>query len=192
MHPDHIDHVDLELRRQILGTAEELAQSVRSLNAAIEEQRCLPDEVAQSLADAGLYRMLTPKHLGGHEVDVHTFVLAVERLARGDASVAWCTFISCTSAMIAGYLPEAEARAVFSRPDLKLAGVFAPRGKALPATWCREAGRGARVRAMPTTSAAAAWSSMARASRSSCPTARPMCDRCCSRPTRSRSRTTGT
>ncbi|MEQ5843735.1 acyl-CoA dehydrogenase family protein [Paraburkholderia acidicola] len=123
---------DLSTRRHLLAVADQMAEGLQTANAAIEAQRHLPQKIAQSLADAGLYRMFTPRHLGGHEVDVHTFVLVIERLARADASAAWCTFISCTSAIIAGYLPEAEAQLIFHKPDLKLAGVFAPRGRARP------------------------------------------------------------
>jgi alkylation response protein AidB-like acyl-CoA dehydrogenase len=100
---------------------------------AFEAQRSLPPDVAQLLADAGLYRLLTPQSLGGHEAPPASFYLVIEQLACADAAAAWCCFISCTSAVLAAYLPDDAARAVFSRPDLKLAGVFAPRGKAVPA-----------------------------------------------------------
>jgi indole-3-acetate monooxygenase len=118
-------------RAQLLAAADHVAQAhLEGANAAIEAERYLPQPIAQALADAGLYRMFTPRHLGGHEADVGTFILVIERLARADASAAWCTFISCTTAIMAGYLPEAEARTIFRKPDLKLAGVFAPRGRA--------------------------------------------------------------
>lgn len=101
---------------------------------AIEAQRALPQDVADMLADAGLYRMLTPQALGGHEAPPASFYLVVEQLARADAAAAWCCFISCTAALLAAYLPDDAASALFSRPQLKLAGVFAPRGKAVPST----------------------------------------------------------
>ncbi|WP_394830101.1 acyl-CoA dehydrogenase family protein [Pendulispora rubella] len=117
-------------RQQLMDTAERLAPRLREANAAIERQRFLPQDIATELAAAGLYRMLTPAALGGYEVDVHTFVLVIERLARADASAAWCTFISCTSAIVGAYLPQAEARVLFASPEVKCAGVFAPRGQA--------------------------------------------------------------
>ena len=98
-----------------------------------EAQRALPQEVADMLADAGLYRLLTPQALGGHEAPPASFYLVVEQLAHADAAAAWCCFISCTSALLAAYLPEETAATLFQRPDLKLAGVFAPRGRAVPA-----------------------------------------------------------
>ena len=130
--PSPVHSEDLALRAQLLAIADRMAPRLQAANEEIEAQRHLPQEIAQALAEAGLYRMLTPQHLGGHEVDARTFVLVIERLARADASAAWCTFISCTTAIVAGYLPEAEARAIFDKPDLKLAGVFAPRGRAKP------------------------------------------------------------
>jgi len=99
----------------------------------IEAQRALPQDVADLLADAGLYRLLTPQALGGHEAPPASFYLVIEQLARADAASAWCCFISCTSALLAAYLPEDAAVRLFQRPDLKLAGVFAPRGRAVPA-----------------------------------------------------------
>lgn len=121
------------LRNHLLATADDLAGRLRAAQVECADLRHLPQSLAQALADAGLYRMFTPHHLGGHEVDVGTFVQVIERLARANASAAWCTFISCTAAIVAGYLPEEEAREIFSLPDLKLAGVFAPRGRAVAA-----------------------------------------------------------
>ena len=55
----------------------------------------------------------------------------VETLAQADGSAAWVTFIAATSGTVLAYLPPESAREIFFRPDVMLAGVFAPRGKAL-------------------------------------------------------------
>jgi alkylation response protein AidB-like acyl-CoA dehydrogenase len=116
-----------------MQTAARAGLALAGRSRAIEAQRSLPADVANQLAEAGLYRLLTPQALGGHEAPPGSFYLVIEQLARADAAAAWCCFISCTTAVLAAYLPEDAASAVFSRPDLKLAGVFAPRGKAVPA-----------------------------------------------------------
>jgi alkylation response protein AidB-like acyl-CoA dehydrogenase len=121
------------LRNHLLATADDLSERLRAAHAECEELRHLPQGLAQALADAGLYRMFTPTHLGGHEVDAGTFVRVIERLARANPSAAWCTFISCTSAIVAGYLSDEVAQEIFKLPDVKLAGVFAPRGRATAA-----------------------------------------------------------
>lgn len=117
--------------RDLMADAARAALALTGRSAEIEAQRHLPQDIAEALARAGLYRLLTPKVHGGHEAHPATFYAVVEQLARTDAATAWCCFISCTASLLAAYLPEPEAAAIFSRPDLKAAGVFAPRGKAV-------------------------------------------------------------
>ena len=53
------------------------------------QHRSLPPDIAHRLADAGLYRLLTPQVFGGHEAAPESFFLVIERLARADAAAAW-------------------------------------------------------------------------------------------------------
>jgi indole-3-acetate monooxygenase len=131
--PIRSDPIRSAQHRELLQEAARAALALQGRSAEIEAQRHLPQDIADMLAGAGLYRLLTPQAHGGHEVHPATFYAVIERLARADAATAWCCFISCTSSLLAAYLPQAEAAALFSRPDLKAAGVFAPRGRAVPA-----------------------------------------------------------
>ena len=115
----------------LMQAAEGAAVALAGRSREIEENRFLPQDIANALADAGLYRLLTPAAYGGFEAAPASFVHVIERLARADAAAAWCCLISCTASVLAAYLPEPDARAVFSRPTLKAAGVFAPRGRAV-------------------------------------------------------------
>jgi indole-3-acetate monooxygenase len=116
----------------LIEAAEAAAQALAGRSAEIETARRLPADVVRLLREGGLLRMLTPAAVGGPELAPAPFFDAVERLARADASVAWCSFIASTSALVAAWLPEPEARALFGDPSIKAAGVFAPRGKAVP------------------------------------------------------------
>jgi len=132
--PHRFDPASSPQHRELMEAASRIGMTLGSRSAEIEAQRWLPQDIADSLAEAGLYRMLTPKAHGGHEAPPGSFYRVVEQLARGDAAAAWCCFISCTSAVLAAYLPQDEATAIFGhRPHLKAAGVFAPRGRAVPA-----------------------------------------------------------
>lgn len=131
--PFRTDPIRSSQHRELLAVAARAALALSGRSAEIEAQRHLPQDIADSLASAGLYRLLTPQAHGGHEAHPATFYAVIEQLARADAATAWCCFISCTASLLAAYLPEPEASAIFSRPDLKAAGVFAPRGKAVPA-----------------------------------------------------------
>ncbi|MBC6624494.1 acyl-CoA dehydrogenase family protein [Pseudomonas carnis] len=117
-------------REDLLASADDLGRRCAARSKEIEANRFLPQDLAEALAGAGLYRMLTPREYGGLEVSVETFVEVIERLASYEASAAWCTFIDCTACILAAYLPNEGASELFSNPQLKAAGVFAPRGKA--------------------------------------------------------------
>lgn len=117
-----------------LQRADQLAESVAHRSREFEALCHLPDDVVHDLAESGLLRLLTPSEVGGLEVPVATFFAVTERLARTDAALAWCSFISCTSCVLAAYLPKDVATALFSDPALKASGVFAPRGQARPET----------------------------------------------------------
>ena len=119
--------------RELMQAASRAALSLSGRSREIEAQRWLPQDIADALAEAGLYRLLTPAAYGGHEAPPASFYLVIEQLARADAAAAWCCFISCTASVLAAYLPEASAQALFGHPHVKAAGVFAPRGRAVPA-----------------------------------------------------------
>ena len=118
----------------LLATADAAASRLATRVDEIEANGYLPQDIADELAAAGLYRLLTPVEYGGHEISVELFVEIIERLAQTDASAAWCTFISCTSCVLAGYLDPAVSQQLYGKPSLKAAGVFAPRGKAVRET----------------------------------------------------------
>ncbi len=118
--------------RALMQAAARAGLALSGRSREIEAQRWLPQDIADSLAEAGLYRLLTPRELGGHEAPPASFYLVIEQLARADAAAAWCCFISCTASVLAAYLPADAAVELFSAPQLKAAGVFAPRGRALP------------------------------------------------------------
>jgi alkylation response protein AidB-like acyl-CoA dehydrogenase len=117
----------------LMARADALAALVNGRSREFESLCHLPPDVVQAMAASGLLRLLTPAEIGGFEVPVASYFALIERLARADASLAWCSFISSTSCVLAAYLPKDASEALFSLPALKAAGVFAPRGQARPA-----------------------------------------------------------
>ena len=51
-----------------------------------EENRRLHGEVIDALAEAGVFRLRTPRRFGGHEADTGTLVRVGRELGRGDGS----------------------------------------------------------------------------------------------------------
>ena len=71
-----------------LDCARQIAPRITAAADEIERERRLPDTLVAALHDAGLFRMLLPRALGGAELDPPSFVQVTEALARADASAA--------------------------------------------------------------------------------------------------------
>jgi 3-hydroxy-9,10-secoandrosta-1,3,5(10)-triene-9,17-dione monooxygenase len=69
--------------------ARALIPQLRDRAARTEELRRLPAETERDLHEAGLFRIVQPKRVGGSEFDYVAMVDCAELLAKGDASVAW-------------------------------------------------------------------------------------------------------
>jgi indole-3-acetate monooxygenase len=123
---------DLTLVTDPVEAARRLAPTAAELAPAAERDRRLAEPLVAALADAGLFRLCVPAAAGGLEAHPGTLVAAVRALAAGDAAAGWCVAIGATSGLVAGYLPEAAARAIYADPATMVAGVFAPKGRATP------------------------------------------------------------
>ena len=122
------------------GVAATFFEEVKARAGEAEAARVYPQDLADRMAEAGLYRMCNPKAYGGLEADPVSFCRAVEGLAEADAAAAWVVFIGVSSMVgLAGFAPEA-ATSMLADPKTKAAGVFAPRGRANPAEQDGEAG----------------------------------------------------
>ena len=97
----------------------------------MEEARRLPADLADTLAKAGLFRMVTPAAYGGFECSPRQIVEAVEAVAEANASAGWCVMIGATTAMNAAYMAPDMARQIYDDPTAITGGVFAPMGKAV-------------------------------------------------------------
>src|SRR5882757_205858 len=73
----------------MLAAARALIPSLRDRAARTEELRRLPAETERDLHDAGLFRIVQPKRVGGSELDYVALVDCADALGQADASVAW-------------------------------------------------------------------------------------------------------
>ena len=108
-----------------------MCDDLRKAADEIETARRLPDEWSRRFAEAGFYRLCVPEVYGGLEAPPAESMRVVETLAQADGSASWVTFIAATSGSVLAYLPPEASREIFRRPDVMLAGVFAPRGEAV-------------------------------------------------------------
>jgi alkylation response protein AidB-like acyl-CoA dehydrogenase len=75
---------------KLLAAAQALAPRIAAEADRIEADRRAPPELVDALLEAGMFRLLLARDLGGYEIDLPTHVRIIEALARADASVAWC------------------------------------------------------------------------------------------------------
>ena len=97
-----------------VAAAQALAPSTEAAADQIERQRQLPADLVEALYAAGLFTMLLPRSLGGAELDLPTFVQAIEQLARADGSVAWCVGQANGLCNYMAYAEPQTARSLFA------------------------------------------------------------------------------
>ncbi|WP_419551909.1 acyl-CoA dehydrogenase family protein [Candidatus Poriferisodalis sp.] len=117
----------------MLAAAAGFLGELRERSVEIDRLRKLPQDLADSLAEAGFYRTLVPPTLGGLGLSPTTVAQVSETLATGNASAAWCTFIGATSQIMFAALTPEQLAEVLRNPDVITAGVFASSGRATPA-----------------------------------------------------------
>ena len=121
---------EARLRHEWLDRARELQPMLRADGDEIEQRREVTPRVVESLIQAGIFKMLLPRSVGGAELDPLTYTAVLETLAQAEGSTAWCLGQNSGCSMIAPYLAPEIAREIFGPrqgilawgPDLPGAG----------------------------------------------------------------------
>ncbi len=117
----------------LLEAARALAPLIRSQMSQMETDRRLPPELAQAMAEVGLFRSMLPTSLGGLEMDLIPALHVFETVAQVDGSAGWCAMIGATGGTTSAFLTEEVAREIYaSDPNVVTAGAIAPNGTAQP------------------------------------------------------------
>lgn len=114
----------------LLEKIKALEPQIKAAADSIEANRCLPDELIDSLRATGLFRVSWPRTLGGLELDPISQIEALEELSRIDGSVGWIGTFAAISGLTAATLDPAAAKELFPTPDVVSAGQYAPVGRA--------------------------------------------------------------
>src|ERR1700731_1266461 len=116
----------------MIDRAKALILPLRDRAVRTEELRGLPPETERDLHDAGLFRIVQPKRVGGSELDYVALVDCAEMLGRADASVAW-NFANLASHhwMLGMFDPRAQDLVWSKDPNPLIASSFIfPAGRA--------------------------------------------------------------
>jgi len=132
-HDNPVDAANRADQEALIGTAVSLLPDIRGMADEIDDARQLPDRLVAKLADAGFFRMLLDRELGGLEADPLTVAQAVETLSTVSPSVGWVVMIvASTNFWTARVLPDEAIREIFT-PGVQanVVGNLVPHGQAL-------------------------------------------------------------
>jgi 3-hydroxy-9,10-secoandrosta-1,3,5(10)-triene-9,17-dione monooxygenase len=80
---------DGHLHATMVARAKTMIPHLRDRASKTEELRRLPPETERELHDAGLFRIVQPKRVGGSELDYVALVDCADAIGQADASAAW-------------------------------------------------------------------------------------------------------
>jgi alkylation response protein AidB-like acyl-CoA dehydrogenase len=116
----------------LLARASALGPTIREHADQTERERRLARPVLDAMRDAGLFRMFTPRALGGSETDPVTVARVAEEIASHDSAAAWALQAGNTGAWWMSRFPEAGVAELFADgPDLLMAASFSPPHRAV-------------------------------------------------------------
>ncbi len=112
---------------ELIRRATELQPLLAKNAARTEADRRVPDENIEAIREAGLFKLMIPKRLGGYETTIKTKMEVSAVLAEACGSTAWVTALTNVCAWLVGTLPDQAQQDVFGAdPDARVAGVLAP------------------------------------------------------------------
>jgi alkylation response protein AidB-like acyl-CoA dehydrogenase len=124
---------DVPTRDELVARVESLAPLLRKNGVRAEQDRRLPEETIEALADAGVFKLRTPRRFGGYEADTRTLADVATALGRADGATAWTASVYWIPTWMAGMFPEAVQEEVFATPDVRICGTLSPSAMAVPA-----------------------------------------------------------
>jgi alkylation response protein AidB-like acyl-CoA dehydrogenase len=116
----------------LLDTVHLIEPVIRAHSAQAEKERRLPDAVANTMRESGLYRLWRPRAFGGLEVDPMTAFQVFEEVSRIDSAAGWNLWASCNFDTVGPWFGDEGAKEIFGQPGALLAGSWFPSRRAEP------------------------------------------------------------
>ncbi|RPK24645.1 Flavin-dependent monooxygenase, oxygenase subunit HsaA [Streptomyces sp. ADI91-18] len=124
--------IEAPTREELVRRATDLIPLLKKNALSGEENRRLPQETVDALAEAGIFKMRVPHRFGGYESDMRTVVDTLAEIARGDGSAAWVASVYAISSWMVGLFPDEVQDEIFSTPDVRISGILSPSAMAHP------------------------------------------------------------
>ncbi len=114
-----------------LEVARKIAPLIEAEADAAEERRDVSPEVIDALRVGGLFWMLVPAEFGGGDLDIASFIEAVEELGRADGSTGWVLMATAVNNRNFSLYMDGRDRLFGDGSCPIIAGTATPRGKAV-------------------------------------------------------------
>jgi alkylation response protein AidB-like acyl-CoA dehydrogenase len=111
---------------RVVDVARDLGSIIAKHVDATERNRRLAPPVIDALRAAGLFRLFTPRALGGLEIDPVSFARVVEEVSTFDSAAGWAFQVNTGAWWTSRMSPEGVAELYADGPDLMMAASFAP------------------------------------------------------------------
>jgi alkylation response protein AidB-like acyl-CoA dehydrogenase len=132
--PDAVSARGHAVDEAIVAAARGVGSTITKHIDTTERGRRLAAPVLDALRGAGLFRLFTPRALGGVETDPVTFAHVVEEVATFDAAAGWAFQAGATGAWWTSRVPPAGVAELYAGgPDLMMAASFNPPHRAVEA-----------------------------------------------------------
>src|SRR5579864_9302379 len=141
-----VERLPLDVDAQpLVKAAVALQPTLRQYHDEIEREQRMPTALVAQLREAGFYKMVIPRSLGGLQVDTLTYLRVVEKLAEGVGSVGWNLGNGGVGQLVTLGLPDDGVHEIYGkRADTIIAGTEVPGGYRVSGHWqfgsgCQEA-----------------------------------------------------
>jgi 3-hydroxy-9,10-secoandrosta-1,3,5(10)-triene-9,17-dione monooxygenase len=112
---------------ELIRRATELQPLLARNAAQTEADRRVPEENIEAIREAGLFKLMVPRRLGGYETTIRTKLEVSAALAEACGSTAWVTALTNVCAWVVGTMSDRLQQDIFGAdPDARVAGVLAP------------------------------------------------------------------
>ncbi|MFD6224395.1 acyl-CoA dehydrogenase family protein [Nocardia asteroides] len=119
----------IETIEDVLARIKELTPLIRKNAAEGESARRVSEETIDALKEAGAFRILVPRRVGGLETSSRALLDVSSAIAEADGGAAWVAMLSNTNAWLAALKGGSDFEEMYAAsPDLIVAGVLAPSG----------------------------------------------------------------
>ncbi|MCM3601718.1 acyl-CoA dehydrogenase family protein [Robertmurraya korlensis] len=115
--------------QMLLESAKKVSPRLKERVQEVDQLRMLPQDTISELKAAGLFKILTPKKYGGHQLNFRQYLDIVSELGKGCGSTAWVSsLINVVNWMVATTFTEEVHKIVFGEDgDVNCCGVLEPR-----------------------------------------------------------------